>query len=73
VTNVSALLFQTLHGVGFGIFYTRVVGQIVGFFPSGQRAVAQGILGALHFELGTRLSALVGGPMYQYLGVVLMF
>ncbi|KAL9547484.1 hypothetical protein MBANPS3_006150 [Mucor bainieri] len=72
-TNVSALLLQTLHGVGFGIFWATAVSEIDGFFPPEQRSVAQGILGALHFGLGTGLGALAGGYMYEYLGAVVMF
>lgn len=73
VTNISALLLQTLHGVGFGIFWATAVSEIDGFFSLEQRAVAQGLLGALHFGLGAGLGALVGGFMYQYLGAVPMF
>lgn len=43
------------------------------FFPPEQRSVAQGILGALHFGLGTGLGALIGGYLYQYLGSAWMF
>lgn len=43
------------------------------FFPPEQRSVAQGILGALHFGLGTGLGALAGGYMYEYLGPIWMF
>lgn len=73
MTNVSALSLQTLHGVGFGIFWATAVSEIDGFFPPEQRSVAQGILGALHFGLGTGLGALIGGYLYEYFGAIWMF
>ncbi|KAI8370177.1 major facilitator superfamily domain-containing protein [Choanephora cucurbitarum] len=72
-TNVSALLLQTLHGIGFGIFWATAVSEMDSFFPPEQRSVAQGILGALHFGLGTGLGALVGGYLFEYLGAIWMF
>ncbi|KAL4211394.1 hypothetical protein CU097_015206 [Rhizopus azygosporus] len=73
ITNVIALSLQTLHGIGFGIFWATSVSEMDSFFPPEQRSVAQGILGALHFGLGTGLGALVGGYLYQYLGSAWMF
>ncbi|KAG0742223.1 hypothetical protein G6F57_010701 [Rhizopus arrhizus] len=73
ITNIIALLLQTLHGIGFGIFWATSVSEMDSFFPPEQRSVAQGILGALHFGLGTGLGALAGGYLYQYLGSVWMF
>ncbi|KAI9276070.1 major facilitator superfamily domain-containing protein [Sporodiniella umbellata] len=73
ITNVIALMLQTLHGVGFGIFWATSVSEMDSFFPPEQRSVAQGILGALHFGLGTGLGALVGGYLYQYFGSIWMF
>ncbi|KAI8095224.1 major facilitator superfamily domain-containing protein [Thamnidium elegans] len=72
-TNVSALSLQTLHGVGFGIFWATSVSEMDGFFPPEQRSVAQGILGALHFGLGAGLGALSGGYLYEYMGSIWMF
>ncbi|CAO3596506.1 unnamed protein product [Absidia cylindrospora] len=72
-TNVIALVLQTLHGVGFGIFWATAVSEIDGFFPPEQRSVAQGILGALHAGLGTGLGALVGGYIYEYYGSTTLF
>ncbi|KAI9267595.1 hypothetical protein EDC94DRAFT_536910 [Helicostylum pulchrum] len=72
-TNVSALSLQTLHGIGFGIFWATSVSEMDGFFPPEQRSVAQGILGALHFGLGAGLGALSGGYLYEYMGAIWMF
>ncbi|KAI8967517.1 major facilitator superfamily domain-containing protein [Mycotypha africana] len=73
ITNITALLLQTLHGVGFGIFWATSVSEIDGFFPPEQRSVAQGILGALHFGVGAGMGAFVGGYLYEYYGAVCMF
>ncbi|KAI8989362.1 major facilitator superfamily domain-containing protein [Pilobolus umbonatus] len=73
ITNVSALLLQTLHGIGFGIFWATAVSEMDSFFPPEQRSVAQGVLGALHFGLGTGLGALTGGYLYEYMGPIWMF
>lgn len=72
-TNVLALVLQTLHGIGFGIFWATAVSEIDGFFPPEQRSVAQGILGALHAGLGTGLGALIGGYLYDYYSPIFLF
>ncbi|KAG2223767.1 hypothetical protein INT45_003491 [Circinella minor] len=72
-TNISALLLQTLHGIGFGIFWGTAVKEMDALFPSRQRAMAQGILGALHTGLGTGGGALIGGYLYQYFGAIWLF
>ncbi|KAI8335411.1 major facilitator superfamily domain-containing protein [Chlamydoabsidia padenii] len=73
ITNILAMLLQTLHGIGFGIFWATAVSEIDGFFPPEQRSVAQGILGALHAGLGTGLGALIGGYVYEYYGAISLF
>ncbi|CAO3635903.1 unnamed protein product [Cunninghamella blakesleeana] len=72
-TNIFALLLQTLHGIGFGIFWATAVSEVDGFFPPEQRSVAQGILGALHAGLGTGLGALIGGYLYEYYSPIFLF
>ncbi|KAI9488643.1 major facilitator superfamily domain-containing protein [Zychaea mexicana] len=72
-TNISALLLQTLHGIGFGIFWGTAVSEMDSLFPPTQRAMAQGILGALHAGLGTGLGAFIGGYLYEYFGAVWLF
>ncbi|KAI7847214.1 major facilitator superfamily domain-containing protein [Circinella umbellata] len=72
-TNISALLLQTLHGIGFGIFWGTAVKEMDALFPPRQRAMAQGILGALHTGLGTGGGALIGGYLYQYFGAIWLF
>lgn len=42
-------------------------------FPANQRAVAQGVLGALHTGLGTGLGALIGGQVYDSFGASGLF
>ncbi|KAI8142802.1 major facilitator superfamily domain-containing protein [Fennellomyces sp. T-0311] len=72
-TNISALLLQTLHGIGFGIFWGTAVSEMDDLFPPAQRAMAQGVLGALHTGLGTGLGALIGGYLYEYFGPLWLF
>lgn len=60
-------------GVGFGIFWATGVSEMDDLFPPDQRAVAQGILGALHAGLGTGLGALIGGYVYEYYGSLWLF
>ncbi|KAI9312203.1 hypothetical protein BX666DRAFT_1989598 [Dichotomocladium elegans] len=72
-SHIGALLLQTLHGVGFGIFWGTAVNEMDALFPPQQRAIAQGVLGALHAGFGTGLGALVGGYLYAYLGAPWLF
>ncbi|KAI7882706.1 MFS general substrate transporter [Lichtheimia hyalospora FSU 10163] len=72
-TNICVLLLQTLHGIGFGIFWGTAVSEMDAMFPPNQRAVAQGVLGALHTGLGTGLGALIGGQLYEYFGASGLF
>ncbi|KAI9253911.1 major facilitator superfamily domain-containing protein [Phascolomyces articulosus] len=72
-TNISALLLQTLHGIGFGIFWGTAVSEMDSLFPPTQRSMAQGILGTLHTGLGTGGGALIGGYLYEYFGAVWLF
>ncbi|KAI8884827.1 MFS general substrate transporter [Backusella circina FSU 941] len=73
LTNISALLLQTLHGIGFGIFWATSVSEVDSFFPPEQRSIAQGLLGALHAGLGQGIGAFCGGYLYEYLGAIWMF
>ncbi|KAI8068274.1 major facilitator superfamily domain-containing protein [Gongronella butleri] len=72
-TNILALVLQTLHGVGFGLFWATAVSEIDSFFPPAQRSMAQGILGGLHAGLGTGLGALIGGFLYDAYGATGLF
>lgn len=60
-------------GIGFGIFWGTAVSEMDAMFPPNQRAVAQGVLGALHTGLGTGLGALIGGQLYEYFGASGLF
>ncbi|KAI8139129.1 major facilitator superfamily domain-containing protein [Fennellomyces sp. T-0311] len=73
ISHCLALLLQTLHGVGFAVFWATAVSEIDSFFPPEQRAVAQGVLGALNQGLGTGLGALIGGYIDAYCGTLWMF
>ncbi|KAI7879769.1 MFS general substrate transporter [Lichtheimia hyalospora FSU 10163] len=73
VSHILALALQTLHGIGFAIFWGTSVSEMDSFFPPEQRAVAQGVLGSLHQGLGTALGALLGGYLDEYLGTIWMF
>ncbi|ORX59023.1 hypothetical protein DM01DRAFT_1333614 [Hesseltinella vesiculosa] len=73
LTNVLALCLQTLHGIGFGLFWATAVSEIDGFFPPEQRSMAQGILGGLHAGLGTGIGALIGGFLYEDFGAFGLF
>ncbi|KAI9319461.1 major facilitator superfamily domain-containing protein [Dichotomocladium elegans] len=70
---IAALLLQMCHGIGFAIFWSISVSEMDSFFPPEQRAVAQGVLGALHNGLGTGLGALIGGYIDAYLGSLWLF
>lgn len=60
-------------GIGFAVFWGTAVSEMDSFFPPEQRAVAQGVLGALHAGLGTGLGALLGGYIDQYLDMLWVF
>ncbi|KAL1934777.1 hypothetical protein VTP01DRAFT_6959 [Rhizomucor pusillus] len=72
-STLIALALQTTHGIGFAVFWGTAVSEMDSFFPPEQRAVAQGVLGALHAGLGTGLGALLGGYIDQYLDMLWVF
>lgn len=65
--------WEWIIGIGFGIFWATAVSEMDDLFPPEQRAVAQGILGALHQGLGTGLGAMIGGYLYEYYGAIWLF
>ncbi|KAI9262147.1 major facilitator superfamily domain-containing protein [Phascolomyces articulosus] len=73
ISHFVGLFLQTLHGIGFAIFWATAVSEMDSLFPPEQRAMAQGILGGLNQGLGMGLGALFGGYIDAYFGTVWMF
>ncbi|KAI9477134.1 major facilitator superfamily domain-containing protein [Zychaea mexicana] len=72
-SHCAGLLLQTMHGIGFAVFWATAVSEMDSLFPPEQRAVAQGLLGGLNQGLGMGLGALIGGYIDAYLGTIWMF
>ena len=73
ISHFVGLFLQTLHGIGFAVFWATAVSEMDSLFPPEQRAMAQGILGGLNQGLGMGLGALFGGYIDAYFGTVWMF
>eukprot|EP00045_Choanoeca_perplexa_P006714 m.57958 g.57958 ORF g.57958 m.57958 type:complete len:104 (-) comp13753_c0_seq13:758-1069(-) len=58
---------EPLHGVTFAVMWSAATRQAHAIAPPGLGTTMQGLLGGMHFGLGSALGALIGGSIYQVL------
>eukprot|EP00045_Choanoeca_perplexa_P006716 m.57897 g.57897 ORF g.57897 m.57897 type:complete len:474 (-) comp13753_c0_seq2:560-1981(-) len=59
---------EPLHGVTFAVMWSAATRQAHAIAPPGLGTTMQGLLGGMHFGLGSALGALIGGSIYQHYG-----
>eukprot|EP00730_Choanoeca_flexa_P018137 TRINITY_DN8803_c0_g1_i1.p1 TRINITY_DN8803_c0_g1~~TRINITY_DN8803_c0_g1_i1.p1 ORF type:complete len:493 (+),score=124.96 TRINITY_DN8803_c0_g1_i1:92-1570(+) len=59
---------EPLHGITFAVMWTAATRQAHAMAPPGLGTTMQGVLGGMHFGLGSGLGALIGGGIYQRYG-----
>ena len=67
------LLAQCLHAGSFGIFYLAAVERVDALARPGLRATTQGLFAAVTFGIGGLLGSLLGGWLYEPLGMRRLF
>lgn len=60
------LIFESLHGIAFGFFWSASISYIQVVTPKGLEATAQGLIFGAMRGLGSSLGALVGGTIFQF-------
>lgn len=65
----ALLLTQLTHALAFGVFYLAAVQTVDALVPDGLRASAQGLFASVTFGLGGLVGNLLGGLLYEPLGM----
>jgi PPP family 3-phenylpropionic acid transporter len=65
----TLLLTQLTHALAFGVFYLAAVQTVDTLVPDGLRASAQGLFASVTFGLGGLVGNLLGGLLYEPLGM----
>lgn len=69
----QVLVSQLLQGISFGLFYLAAVNHIADIAPTGLTTTGQSLFAAITFGGGSALGSMIGGLLYQYLGLTGMF
>jgi PPP family 3-phenylpropionic acid transporter len=72
-TPEQVLLIQLLHGPTFSLIWVAGVSYANQMAPKGMGATAQGILSATYFGLGATGGGLIGGHLYEAIGLSQMY
>jgi PPP family 3-phenylpropionic acid transporter len=64
-----AILFQLLHGPAYAVIWTAAVAQANRLAPEGLGATAQGLLTSVSFGMALSVGALLGGFLYEQVGI----
>ena len=72
-TPEQVLLIQLLHGPTFSLIWVAGVSYANQMAPKGMGATAQGILSATYFGLGATGGGLIGGHLYEAIGLYQMY
>ena len=66
---VILLATQLTHAFTFGVLYLAAVQSVEGLVPDGLRTTAQGVFASVTFGLGGLVGSLLGGLLYEPLGM----
>ena len=72
-TPSLALAVQLLHGPSFAMLWVAGVSYAHALAPAGLGATAQAQFVGVNFGLGGATGAMVGGFLYQHMGLALMY
>src|SRR5688572_3665717 len=68
-----ALPIQLLHGPTFSLMWIAGVSYADKVAPTGLEATAQGLFSGVMLGIGSAAGAFLGGLLYEYVGLVMMF
>jgi PPP family 3-phenylpropionic acid transporter len=68
-----ALPIQLLHGPTFSLMWIAGVSYADRIAPTGLEATAQGLFSGVMLGIGSAAGAFLGGLLYEYVGLVMMF
>ena len=66
---VILLATQLTHAFTFGVLYLAAVQSVEGLVPDGLRTTAQGVFASVTFGLGGLVGSLLGGLLYEPMGM----